>query len=245
MLQQWNIRSRAHHCAVSERPFEDGERHFTAIYLDSQTGEYTRRDIAADAWVDETKERVPFSFWRSVYEKSSPTQKTEMSPREGAMVMLQRLTEEADPLAENARYILVLMLERKRVLAQTSWKETEDGKILFYENKKTGDVFMVRDPELRLDELASIQEEVAMQLGFGGPAAVAAKAVGIEIGPDGKVIPKAKPEKKSKKAKVKDPVVAEVPAPAEAQSDPQPQPAPETPTQPTVEEEVIFDATNE
>ena len=31
MLQHWNIRSRAHECAVTARPFNDGEKHYTAI----------------------------------------------------------------------------------------------------------------------------------------------------------------------------------------------------------------------
>ena len=61
--------------------------------------------------------------------------------------------------------------------------------MLFYENRKTGDVFIIRDPELRLDEVEGVQEEVAMLLGFGGPAAEAARAVGLTITPEGKVEP--------------------------------------------------------
>lgn len=189
MLHQWNIRSRAHHCAVTGRAFEDGEKHYTAIYLDPETDEYTRRDVSLDAWEQELTERTPFSFWKSVYEKPTGEAKPELTQRESPMEMLQRLIEEGNPATENARYILTLMLERKRILSPTATKETEDGKMLFYENKKTGEVFIVRDPELRLDELAAVQDEVAFQLGFGGPAAEAAKVAGVEIGKDGKVVP--------------------------------------------------------
>jgi hypothetical protein len=45
-------------------------------------------------------------------------------------------------------------------------KHSDAGRILMYENKKTGEVFIVRDPELRLDEIAAMQEEVATLLGF-------------------------------------------------------------------------------
>ena len=188
MLQQWNIRSRSHHCAVTERPFVDGEKHYTAIYFDPKAGEYTRRDVSLDAWEQETADRKPFSFWKSVYEKSTPDGKPEIAPREDALSMLQRLIEEGNPYTENARYILAAMLERKRVLAPKDRKETEEGIMLIYENKKTGEIYIVRDPELRLDEVAGVQEEVAMLLGFGGPAAEAAKVAKVEIGPDGKVI---------------------------------------------------------
>ena len=202
MLQQWNIRSRSHHCAVTERPFEDGEKHYTAIYFDPKAGEYTRRDVSLDAWEQEIADRKPFSFWKSVYEKSTPDGKPEIAPREDALTMLQRLIEEGNPYTENARYILAAMLERKRVLAPKDRKETEEGIMLIYENKKTGEIYIVRDPELRLDEVAGVQEEVATLLGFGGPAAEAAKVAKVEIGPDGKVIRrKADAKKKDEPAK--------------------------------------------
>lgn len=199
MLHQWNIRSRAHHCAVTERPFEDGEKHYTAIYFDPKAGEYTRRDVSLDAWEQELSERKPFSFWKSIYEKTAPGGKAEIAPKEDALTMLQRLIEEGNPYTENARYILAAMLERKRVLAPKDRKETEEGIMLIYENKKTGEIYIVRDPELRLDEVASVQDEVATLLGFGGPAAEAAKVAGVEIGPDGKV--KRKDKKKGEEPK--------------------------------------------
>ena len=57
---------------------------------------------------------------------------------------------------------------------------------------------MIRDPELRLDELAQMQDEVAMLLGFGGPAAEAAKSVGMKFTPDGKLETKVVKAKESK-----------------------------------------------
>lgn len=176
MQQHWNIRSRAHHCAVTNRPFEEKEKHHTAIYFDTSTGEFTRRDVCDEAWEQEISERKPFSHWRSVYEKTVSEAKPEITPKESAIVLLQRMIEEDHAYTEHARYILVLMLERKRILSPTAVKENDEGhRLLFYENKKTGDVYMVRDPELRLDELTSVQEEVATLLGFGGPNAEPAK----------------------------------------------------------------------
>jgi len=61
--------------------------------------------------------------------------------------------------------------------------------MLFYENRKTGDVYMVRDPELRLDEVEGVQEEVANLLGFGGSSAEAGKSVAMKITPEGEVKP--------------------------------------------------------
>ena len=187
MIQNWHIRSRSHQCALSGRPFVDGETFHTAIYFDTETNGYMRRDVALDVWEQETSERQPIAYWKSIYSPQMTEERPEVATKENAMSLLQRFIEEDEPRTENARYILALMLERKRILTPTASRETENGKMLFYENKKTGEVVMVRDPELRLDELAVVQEEVAMLLGFGGPAAEAAKAVGMSFTPEGKL----------------------------------------------------------
>lgn len=187
MIQNWQIRSRAHVCAQSGRTFVEGEAFYTAIYFDPETNGYLRRDVALDAWPQEQSERQAIASWKAVYSPQVVEEKPEMATKENAMSLLQRFIEEDEPRTENARYILALMLERKRVLTPTAAKESENGRMLFYENKKTGDVFIVRDPELRLDELAQVQDEVATLLGFGGPAAESAKAVGMAFTPDGKL----------------------------------------------------------
>ena len=189
MQQNWSIRSRAHTCAVTGRPFEDGETFHTTIYFDPQENGYVRRDVCAEAWAQELEQRKPVAAWKTVYSKVLAEAKPEITPKESAQALLQRFIEEGDPKTENARYILALMLERKRQLSQTAEKEVDGAKMLFYENKKTGEIFIVRDPELKLSEIADLQDEVATLLAFGGPAAAAAKAVGVTLTVDG-VVPK-------------------------------------------------------
>ena len=54
------------------------------------------------------------------------------------------------------------MLERKRILKQVKTESSADGtRVLVYEQGSTGDVFIVPDPQLRLDELETVQNEVA------------------------------------------------------------------------------------
>ena len=190
MQQNWSIRSRAHECALTARPFEDGESFHTAIYFDPDENGSVRRDVCAEAWAQEVEQRKPIASWKTVYQKVIAEAKPEIAPKESAQALLQRVIEEGYPRTENARYILALMLERKRQLVQTAEKEVDGAKMLFYENKKTGEIFIVRDPELKLDEIAQMQDEVASILAFGGPAAEAAKAVGVTLTVDG-VVPAA------------------------------------------------------
>lgn len=171
MLNIWNIKSRAHQCARTGRAFEEGQPFHTAIYFDTETGEFVRRDICSEAWEEEVAERKPFSSWKSNYERPETARpKPEIASRESAEGLLRRLIDEDQAYTEHARYILALMLERKKIIVPKERKETESGIMLLYEHRKTGDVFILRDPELRLDEVAGVQEEVAMLLGFNDPA---------------------------------------------------------------------------
>jgi hypothetical protein len=53
------------------------------------------------------------------------------------------------------------MLERKRVLKQVRTENASGNRLLIYEHRDNGDVFIVRDPQLRLSELERVQDEVA------------------------------------------------------------------------------------
>ena len=65
----------------------------------------------------------------------------------------------------NACYVLAAMLERKRVLKQVKTEARNGGRrVLIYEQGTTGDVFVVPDLQLRLDELETVQNEVAQLL---------------------------------------------------------------------------------
>lgn len=241
MQQNWSIRSRAHTCAVTGRQFEDGESFHTTIYFDPEENGYVRRDVCAEAWAQEVEQRKPVASWKTIYSKVLAEAKPEITPKEGAQALLQRFIEEGDPRTENARYILALMLERKRQLHQTAEKEVDGAKMLFYENKKTGEIFIVRDPELKLSEMADMQDEVATLLAFGGPAANAAKAVGVTLTVDG-VVPKPDAEAPKESDET---AAAGADTEAMAQAESEPEHAAEEETEPAAEAETEMEPEQE
>jgi hypothetical protein len=70
------------------------------------------------------------------------------------------LVSEDQPEQMNARYVLAILLERKRTLKQVDVRESGQQKILIYEHIKTGEAFIIPDPKLRLDQLDSVQQEI-------------------------------------------------------------------------------------
>jgi hypothetical protein len=177
--ENWNIRSRSHTCQHTGEPFTDGETFYTALFEDEKTGELMRRDYAAGSWDAVRGELHPFSFWKSLYEAPKHEVKVEVTEKEGAENLLRRLIEEDSIGTENTRYILAVMLERKRVLKQTATRDTDDAHFLIYEHPKSGEVYIIRDPELRLDQVEAVQREVSILLGYGGPHAPASSAEAV------------------------------------------------------------------
>ena len=167
----WHIRLRSSACHESKQPFSDGEPFYTAIFQDEEKGEFERRDFCVSAWQTlENKQEgaKPYSFWRTTFEVTPEDPRNhEVVGNESAEAMLRRLIEEEDAQSENARYILAIMLERKKIFRQTDLKESNGARMLFYEHTRSGEAFIVRDPNLKLAEIDVVQEEVALWLDSG------------------------------------------------------------------------------
>ncbi|BDS06061.1 hypothetical protein NT6N_11010 [Oceaniferula spumae] len=166
--EPWSIKSRAHACSVTEKKFVDGEAFYTALFPDPESSGYLRKDFSKEAWEKRTDEdQSPFSFWGSIYHapvKEEEVEVTEESPED----LLRRLGEEDEEHTENVRYILAVMLERKKLLVEADSQPTPTGIIRIYEHRKTGDVFIVKDPNIPLSEIDSIQQEISDLLESGG-----------------------------------------------------------------------------
>ncbi|MHA3773608.1 hypothetical protein ACXR0O_18895 [Verrucomicrobiota bacterium sgz303538] len=166
MQHDWTIQGRATQCAVTGEPFKDGEFFYTLLF-DEVSG-YRREDLSDAAWKARPEDAPqPFSFWRSKFEVPPPAA-PEALGKQTAEDLLRRYMSENTPEHRNVRYILALMLERKRLFKQIDRKKGEDGQIaLIYEHTKTGEVFVIPDPELKLEQIADVQAEIAPLLGPG------------------------------------------------------------------------------
>src|SRR5438093_2240084 len=155
----WAIKQRADVCAATQRPFEPGEDFYTLLFRDADG--FRREDLSEEAWRNRNENIQPFSFWKTRYEPLP--EMPEPLAKENAEHLFRRLIASENPPA-NACYVLAAMLERKRVLKQIKSESSEKGRVLIYEHGATGDVFIVPDPGLRLDQLESVQNEVAQLL---------------------------------------------------------------------------------
>ena len=169
LAESWHVRSRSRECAATHRPFCDGETIVTALYPDPLSSGYLRRDICLEAWnFLPAATEPPFSFWQTTF--TAPTDADNPHPVEklSAEEILHRLIAEDDDHTENTRYILAIMLERRKLLRETDCQRTPHGILRVYEHRKTGEIYLIRDPDIPLAQVESFQNEVIILLENNG-----------------------------------------------------------------------------
>ena len=159
--KDWKISRRHSKCTHSGEKFADEETFYTCIFDDPEGEGFLRKDFSVASWEELSKTLEPFSFWKTTCKYPQEDTTPEALGNESAETMLRRMIDEDEASTENARYILALMLERKKTLVPVGVKETELSRLLLYEHRASGDVLVIRDPQLRLDEVEKIQKEVS------------------------------------------------------------------------------------
>ena len=169
LAESWHVRSRSRECAATQRPFEDGEIIVTALFPDPESSGYVRRDFCAEAWKNMPDDaEKPFSFWKTTFNAPSNNEAKEAAEKLSAEEILVRLVQEDEDHTENTRYILAVMLERQKTLRETDSQRTPNGILRVYEHRKTGEIFLIRDPDIPLSEVESVQNEVFILLENNG-----------------------------------------------------------------------------
>ncbi len=173
-MTEWNIQGRAHACQSCARPFADQAPYHTLLF-DEKTG-YQRLDVCESCWQAQYSQgagdRKGFvSHWQGVYHV--PPVAPEPIRHETAESLLRKLIEQNDPQHIAARYILAVMLERKRILKVKAQHREGGERFFHYEHAANGDLFTIADPELQLAQLEDVQREVGrlLEQGLNPPAA--------------------------------------------------------------------------
>ena len=180
MKEPWSIKSRARECAESGDAFQSGQKIRAAIFPDPESSGYLRKDYTIEAWGNREGEENPFSCWITTYEPPVTEEKAEDVVEDDPETLLKRLVDEEEEHTENARYILAVMLERKKLLRETDTQEIPSGILRIYEHRKSGDVYIIKDPQISLTDVDRVQEEVRQLL---DPSATVAEETTEKIEP--------------------------------------------------------------
>ncbi len=186
-MNEWNIQPRASACEACGRAFADKDVYHTLLFEEQE--QLRRFDVCRACWRAQysngATERKGFvSYWQGVYEAPPPP--SEPIRRETAESLLRKLIELNDPRYAPASFILAVMLERKRVLKIKEQIIREGRRTFVYEQRHTGDLFTIPDPDLKLDQLEEVQRTVAalLEQGLNPPAPGAPQPARVEASAD-------------------------------------------------------------
>ena len=111
MTQQWEVEPAAGRCAVTGRRLEEGEEFYSALFEDGES--FRRSDYSVDSWKGPPegsychfKSRVPIKLKR----------KKLLVDNEILVNFFLRLGDETEPTRLQFRFVLALILMRKRLL---------------------------------------------------------------------------------------------------------------------------------
>lgn len=121
MAQEWQVDTTTGRCATSGRTLEEGEEFYTVLFEDGES--FRRADYSLESWKGAPenaychfKTRVPFK------EKK----KKLLVDNEMLVSFFHRLADETEPVRLHFRFVLALILMRKRVLRYDG-SAIEDG----------------------------------------------------------------------------------------------------------------------
>lgn len=158
-MADWDIKKTLGHCYGTDQEIEVGQQYFAAL-VETEDG-FERRDYCADFWVENTPQA--YCFWKT--KMPDPEKKRDIFiDDEMLMVFFERLAEETDQDKINFRFVLTLILMRKRKLKYDS-SEVKDGKEI-WQLKVTGQgrIVEVVNPNLTEDQITELSTQMGQIL---------------------------------------------------------------------------------
>jgi hypothetical protein len=157
----YQIQANTRRCAVSGRELRPGEK-FYSVLLD-EGGTFVRKDYGSEAWHGPPE--GTFSFWAG----RVPAAEASRRPRIDDELLLDcfgRLQGQTDPGRVNFRYIVALLLLRRKRFRFEEVRVRDGQETLLLRCARTGGLYEVVNPRLTNEEMAAVQEEVFKVLGW-------------------------------------------------------------------------------
>jgi hypothetical protein len=162
-IGDWEIKSRAEHCAVSGKAFREDEE-FMSVLFQGEEG-LERMDMSLVAWKEwEADETEPLSCWKSRFQPG-PEPESETVDKQDAESELRRLLDQGAPESAKLCRLLALLLERKRILKLREKIDQPDRQLLVFEHTDTQESFLVPDVDFKLSDLDTLRDEIMEKSG--------------------------------------------------------------------------------
>ncbi len=158
-MADWEIKKTLGQCSGTDRAFEIDEEYFAAL-VDTDEG-LVRTDFSIDYW-NEHKPAV-YCFWKT--KMPNPEQKKKIFINdEMLMAFFDRLAEETDADKVNFRFVLTLILMRKRKLKYDACRIEDNREIWTLKVTAQDRTAEVINPHLTEDQIESLSSQMGQIL---------------------------------------------------------------------------------
>ncbi len=158
-MADWTINKPLGECSGTGRVIEPGEEYFGALVEVEQGLE--RRDFTVEYWEKEKPE--VFCFWRSRLADAEEKKELFVSD-EMLMAFFERLANETDPEKLNFRFVLALVLMRKRRLKYDASKTTDGVELWCLRVVGQKETVEVVDPHLDDEQIELLTSQIGQIL---------------------------------------------------------------------------------
>lgn len=158
----FDIQGPTRRCAATGRDLAAGERFYGVLSDDD--GKFVRKDFAAEAWGGPPAGCV--AFWAGRIPASDKPRKPTFN--DGLLQdCFDHLAGSPDPARVNFRYVVALLLMRRKKLKFEDARRAADGtQVLVVRDARSGARHEVPDPGLGEAEIEAVQDEVFRVLGW-------------------------------------------------------------------------------
>jgi hypothetical protein len=161
MMTDYQLQPTTRRCCLTGRELQPGEKFYSVLF--DEGSKFVRKDYSLEAW--QGPPEGAFSFW--VGRITAPDGRRKLVfDDEMLQDCFQRLEGDGDPAKVRFRYVLALLMMRRRRLRFEEAVVADGREVLALRCARTGARYRVVNPCLTEEEIASVQEEVFRTLGW-------------------------------------------------------------------------------
>jgi hypothetical protein len=160
-MTEYQIQEHTRCCATTGRALQAGERFYTALL--EEGGKFIRKDYSCEAW--QGPPEGTFSFWSG----RVPARDENRRPRIDDDLLVdcfQRLEGQTEPGRLNFRYVVALLLMRRKRFKFEEVRTEGGQEVLYLRCTRTRAQYQAVNPRLTEAAMAAVQDEVFKVLGW-------------------------------------------------------------------------------
>lgn len=155
MTSDWEVERTSGRCAVSGREFAEGEE-FYAVLVD-RDGQFERLDYSLACW--DGPPAGAYCFWKSRVAQREKKRRL-LVDDEVLVSFFCRLADEDEPIKVQFRFVLALILMRKRLLKYERTVREQDSEIWLMRLKSRDELHRVVNPQLGEDQIGAVSQQL-------------------------------------------------------------------------------------